>query len=305
MVQSTSRRINFAWLGAGLAVTDWLLETLLHTYLLDSGSFVDNFLPHDANELWMRIMIMALIIGAGILVEILMRRHSNMLIHMQKLNRLLTLLSNINQVVQRHMDPKLLLNSACKATVDIGGFRIAWIGLQEGSELKLATWAVADPELEDVIRQMKESVLGSCLGAQCVFQTGESTLCELRKKAECHAPWLSSAIEHGCEHAIAIPLKINNKTVGVFEVYAGGNGQFSEDERSILDEVADDISVALTNIEHEKQRLKNQEKLRERLDELERFQKATMQREGRIKELRGEVDSLQAKLDAKNSEPEA
>jgi len=49
----------------------------------------------------------------------------------------------------------------------------------------------------------------------------------------------------------------------------------------------------------------DKEKLQVRLDELERFQKATMQREGRIKELRGEVDSLQAKLDAKNSEPEA
>jgi GAF domain-containing protein len=91
--------------------------------------------------------------------------------------------------------------------------------------------------------------------------------------------------------------------VGVFEVYAGEEGDISPDEKSILDEVADDVSVALENIAMEAERKQRGEELARRVEELERFQKATVQREFRIKELRDEIESLKAEIASASALP--
>jgi GAF domain-containing protein len=297
-------KINLIWIGVLLAVGYCLLEAGLHHFIFDpehaghpEQSLIQHLFFAGANEMWMRSIIVGLLIGFGFMTERLLNREQQAKEHTAHVNRLLQFLSNVNQNVQRHTDRQQLFEAACNSAVNIGDFRIAWIGMQQQSQLKLTTWAVADPGLEDVIRKMQEpSVLGECLDAQYVLKHGEFTLCELGERVDCRAPWLSAALEQGCEHAAAMPLKIGEETVGVFEVYAGKDGRLKKDEQAILEEMADDISVAMTNIEHEKQRRQAEEKLRQRLEELERFQKATVQREFRIKELYDEVDTLKEKL---------
>jgi transcriptional regulator with GAF, ATPase, and Fis domain len=290
--------INLFRLGIALAVVYWLLESIVHSYLWHESTLWEALHgAHNINEILMRGIIVGLLIGFGFIGNRLLNRERQAREHTAHVNRLLQFLSDVNQNVQRHTDRQQLFEAACNSAVNIGDFRLAWIGMREDGELKLAVWAVADPALEDVIRMMQEPLaLGGCLGAQKVLRQGECTLCELRGRVDCHVPWLSAVLEQGCEHAVAMPLKIGEETVGVFEVYAGKDGKLKEDERAILEEVADDLSVAMTNIEHEKQRRQDREKLQQRLEELERFQRATVQREFRIKELRDELDTLEEKL---------
>lgn len=222
----------------------------------------------------------------------------------ERINRLLNLLSHVNTHVQKQLDQQELFDAACKAAVETGKFRIAWIGMMQDGELQLAAWAGA-PSLNDVLQLMQPpQALGTCLGAQCVIKNGETAFCDLRKSVDCDAPWLATALELGCQQAAAMPLKVNGKTVGLFEVYAGESGQLSEDEQAILEEVAADVSTTMVNIKHEQQRKSSEEKLRVRLTELERFQKVTVDREFRIKELRNEMDALRAKPPSKEKPKE-
>ena len=99
-------------------------------------------------------------------------------------------------------------------------------------------------------------------------------------------------LQHNCNSAAAFPLTDSGSTIGTFVVYAGDEGFFHEQELNLLDEAAGDISYSLTKIKVEEDRKKNEEALRERVEELERHQQASVQREFRIKELKEELETL-------------
>jgi K+-sensing histidine kinase KdpD len=291
--------INLFRLGLGLAVFYWLLESLLHVFIFENRTIFEalTIIKHDPNEFWMRLVIVALLGGFSYLAENMRQHEKQARQREEKVNRLLHFLSDANQHLQRQTDEQALLDAACNSAVEVGEFRFAWIGMKRGDDFRLRAWAAADQNIGEEIKKLQQpEVLIKCLGCQSVLREGLSELCELDAREDCGAPWLGSFLEKGCRHAIALPLKIDGQTVGVFEVYAGEEGEISTDEKSILDEVADDISVALGNIALEAERKQRAEELSRRLEELERFQKATVQREFRIKELRGEIECLKSEI---------
>ncbi len=52
------------WLGIALATAFWLLESVLHTGF-GGGGFLNHLFPTEPNELWMRVVIAALIVAFG------------------------------------------------------------------------------------------------------------------------------------------------------------------------------------------------------------------------------------------------
>lgn len=275
------------WLAAAIAAGYWLLESALHAYVWHSGAFYDTLLSkHDPNELWMRFIIVTLLLGFGAYMQRTMDKEVRLRARTERLNRLLNFLSHVNQHVQRQHDEQALFDAACRAAVETGGFRFAWIGRTNGG-LALAAWA-AEPGFhleEEIERLRQDNGMLQCPGARDVLASGQSRLCVLRQRQDCTAPWREALIAGGCHFAAALPIRLQERTIGVFEVYAGEDGEFSQEELAILDEAADDISVALNGFAQERQ-------LKARLEELERFQKATVDREFRIKELRDEIARL-------------
>ena len=102
-------------------------------------------------------------------------------------------------------------------------------------------------------------------------------------------------MRHGVHAAASFPLFSNEKIIGAFTVYSTDPNYFESDELDVLIEATGDISFALEAI-------KREESLKRRLDELEHFQKTTVQREFRIKELRDEVKQLRQQLDKEKPE---
>jgi PAS domain S-box-containing protein len=56
-------RRRFSLLGLGLAVSYWLIETVADSVFGGEGPIATRLLPADANEVWMRLIIVALILG--------------------------------------------------------------------------------------------------------------------------------------------------------------------------------------------------------------------------------------------------
>jgi PAS domain S-box-containing protein len=53
---------NFIWLGVGLGLLYWLLESWMHTTVFGGGPFGEHVLPLDVHEIWKRLTITVLII---------------------------------------------------------------------------------------------------------------------------------------------------------------------------------------------------------------------------------------------------
>ncbi len=61
-----SARPRFLLVGTALAVGFWFMETAVHTFVFREGRFREELFPHDANELWMRILVSALFFLFGL-----------------------------------------------------------------------------------------------------------------------------------------------------------------------------------------------------------------------------------------------
>ena len=53
---------NFIWIGIGLGLLYWLLESLMHITVFGQGHFHDHVFTPDVHEIWKRLLITALII---------------------------------------------------------------------------------------------------------------------------------------------------------------------------------------------------------------------------------------------------
>ena len=53
---------NFIWLGVGLGLLYWLLESWMHTNVFGGGPFVEHVFPLDVHEIWKRLTVTVLII---------------------------------------------------------------------------------------------------------------------------------------------------------------------------------------------------------------------------------------------------
>ncbi len=57
---------NLAGLGVVLAIAYGLAEALVHTMIFRTGTFAQNLLPHDPNEIWMRSLTSVMIFLFGL-----------------------------------------------------------------------------------------------------------------------------------------------------------------------------------------------------------------------------------------------
>ena len=292
-------KLNLIWIGLAAAVIYWLTESLLHTFYWKIGYLSTNLLAQSSeDEFEMRLIVTFMMVGGGYVGETVKRHYQNLLKKQIQHNRLMHFLSDCNQRVQRKTGADELFQAACKGAVEIGEFRFAWVGMLEDGHFKLAAWAADQSLAGKISGLLPPSALIRCLNCQHVIKEGVSVACDLRERVDCAAPWRDDLIRLNTVQALTMPLKVDGEAVGVFEVFAGSWGALDKTERVILDEVADDISHALQNIRHEAERKQLMQDMQHRLDELERFQKATVGRELRMKELAEENAALRNQIAA-------
>ncbi len=153
-----------------------------------------------------------------------------------RLNRMYSVLSNINQAIVRIRDQQKLLEEACRIAVEHGLFRMAWIGMFDSDTHELRPVA-------------KNGFVEGFLD----YQLSQRTIISEEK-------YRSFA---------AFPLRVGTNVAGMFNVYAADSFFFDNDEIHLLDELSTDISFALESIDQEKQRKRAEEQIRASLKEKE------------------------------------
>ncbi len=183
--------------------------------------------------------------------------------HLRQLNRVYSVLSDINQIIVRERNPQLMLDAACRIAVETGLFRMAWIGMIDTNtnELRpIASNGVVNDYLDRVKIDCFDPKTAAGPAARCLH-SGEHVVCNDIEN-ELFRPWRGDAIRNGYRSVAAFPLRCEDKIVGTFCLYASELGFFDTDETRLLDEMALDISYALEVSLHENVRQKSEQELR-------------------------------------------
>ena len=168
--------------------------------------------------------------------------------HIQRLNRVYAVLSAINQVIVRIKDREVMLASACEIAVDIGQFRMAWIGLnQPEGRFEIAAHAGASSATVERLHQL---LGGDTRPVECAFTesalaTGKHAVCNHIASQPDSVTWRAEAVALDYQSMVSLPLWAGGVVVGTFNLYSGESNYFDAEEMTLLDELAEDVGFAL------------------------------------------------------------
>ena len=195
--------------------------------------------------------------------------------HIVKLNRMLHVLSDINQAIVRLRGGQALYQEACHIAVDEGNFSMAWIGFvdPETKDISPVTWAGS---VGDYLDKLKINVGDDARGygpTGTSLREGQHKICNDIEHEEWMKPWRPDALKLGYRSSAAFPLQTFGAVSGVFTVYASEPGFFDEEEIRLLDELAQDISFAMEFTERDAQRKQAEELIKESTERMHEAQK--------------------------------
>lgn len=196
-----------------------------------------------------------------------LRDITNSVIAEQKLikaNRLYLFISQINQMIVRTTDEQTLFKEACKIAVELGKFKMAWIGMIDKITNEIIPVMHEGQEygyLSKAITVDNVPVERWCLGDG--INVERYIVCNDIEHDPQMTIWKDAAIARGYFSSISIPIKKFGKVIGAFTLYAIEKNFFDAEEIALLEEATNDISFALEIFEKERLRKNAEESILE------------------------------------------
>lgn len=172
---------------------------------------------------------------------------------LDRLSRFRAILSGINQAVVRVRSRNELMREACRVAVDSGGFALAWAGLvnehtqelrpqvHEGDEAPFLAQIVASARADDA--PIGKGMVGNAIRGRRLIVVNDILL-------EQRAEYLSVSRIAGYRAAAVVPFMENGQSAGAYMLYSREPGVFDEHVVKLLEEVGENISFALTHLQH-------------------------------------------------------
>ncbi|NTU68611.1 MAG: PAS domain S-box protein [Chlorobiaceae bacterium] len=238
-----------------------LLSTDGRTYWLESKSRAVDF---DGNGAPLRII--------GHITDITQRKPADE--QLKELNRALLAISKGNQALLRASNEKELLNDICKIIVEVGGYRMAWVGYAEedpGKTVRIVARAGADDGYLEKVRitwaddEFGNGPTGRSIrsGSHCVVHNMQWDLS--------FEPWQQEAIKHGYASALSCPLKNGQRVFGSLTIYASTCDAFDAEESELLSSLAENLAYGISMLQNRSARQLAEEELRQSEDRYRRL----------------------------------
>lgn len=188
-----------------------------------------------------------------------------------RINQLYQVLSHVNQAIVRAADSEELCREICRICVEIGGFRMAWIGwIDPGNGTVVPAVQCGDTTgYLDGIRIPLADAAGVAGPSARSIGEGRPTVTQDFMQDPSTRPWWDRARAAGVRSSISIPLRRGGRVAGTLAVYAGEPGVFGAEEVGLLVETAGDVSFAHDVFDRDAARRVTETALRESQSRLE------------------------------------
>ena len=177
-------------------------------------------------------------------------------LHIQRLNRVLAVLSEINSAIVRIRDRGELFREVCRIAVERGGYVVAWVGLLDPDTLEVVTTACAGIDPDSLIAKANNSAradspLGQGLVGRAIREKRAVYSNNLETELGAGSERRKEALRLGYRSLVVLPLRVEGRVVATLSLFAREAGFFTEEELRLLNELAEDVSFALYHIGQE------------------------------------------------------
>jgi PAS domain S-box-containing protein len=184
---------------------------------------------------------------------------------LRRKNQALEILSRCRAVMRSADTEKIFLENICQIVVDSGGYSLAWIGLAENDKEKTVRKVSAKGLMGGYLSEIDISWGNNSHGigpSGTAIREGRIVVCNDIPKDPMLKPWRERAAKYGYLSFVALPVTINDKTVGSLNIYSSRHDTFDSEEIGLLEELANDVALGISTFEEKKRREKVERELR-------------------------------------------
>ena len=212
-------------------------------------------------------------------------------------NRALRMLYECNQIIVHATVEIDFLRDICRTIVEVGGYRMSWVGFAEREGEKtvhpVAQAGYEEGYLESLNITWADSERGRGPTGTAI-RTGRTHVARHISTDPNFVPWRVEALKRGYASSIAIPLIAEDQTLGAIMMYAVEPDAFDTQEVTLLKEMADDIAYCISSIRVRAEHKRTDEELKKYREHLEvMVEKRTEELKKMSDELRRSNEDLQ------------
>jgi len=163
-------------------------------------------------------------------------------------HRALGLLTQCNQAVVRATGEASLFREICDVVVEVGGYRMCWVGLVDGDDERKSVRPVAHAGHEDGYLASADIVWSESPRGRgptgTAIRTQTPVIGDFTRDTAL-APWQQAAFERGYRISVALPLAFEGERFGVLTMYSPEPDAFDEEEVGILRQLSSDLSYGV------------------------------------------------------------
>lgn len=168
---------------------------------------------------------------------------------LRRTNRALKTLTGCNGVLVHATDEGQLLAEMCRIIVEIGGYRLAWIGMVDDARRQLRPAAQLTDRAEDradiAARPWGDGDLTQG-PLEAVVRTGAARVIQDTAADPAFGPWRAEAKALGYAAVLVLPLASGPRVFGVLSIHSSEAHAFDEEEIRLLAELAEDLGYGLS-----------------------------------------------------------
>jgi PAS domain S-box-containing protein len=185
---------------------------------------------------------------------------------LRKSNRALQTISECHQALIRTTHEADLLHTICQLVVEVGGYRMAWVGYAEDNEAKtVRPMAQAGFEV-DYLEALEITWAATELGrgpTGMAIRTGQPCSAQDMLTEPDFAPWREQALKRGYAASLALPLSSDGQTFGALSIYSDKPAAFDAAETELLTGLANDLARGISALRTRAERKRTEEALRD------------------------------------------
>lgn len=167
-------------------------------------------------------------------------------------------MNHLNEVVRDISDAVIAKSTrgeieriACERLADSDSYEFAWIGETHPATGDVEARAMAGIEgyLDDVAISVDTDDPKSEGPTGRALRTGETQTVQNVREDPQYEPWWDIAEEYGFEASAAIPIRHEDTTFGVLNVYTDRRDGFQQEERTVLDHLGEILGHAIASVQ--------------------------------------------------------
>lgn len=170
---------------------------------------------------------------------------------LSKLYRALKTYSECHQILIRADNEMLLMKNICQTIVEVGGYRVAWVGVAEHDDEKsirpVVQWGDSQGYLLNLNVNWSDTDHGRGPTGTAI-KTGKPVVVKYIEYDPKWEIWRENALRHGFRSSISLPLITEGRPFAALVIFSSETRAFDANEVKLLSELAADLSYGITTL---------------------------------------------------------